>query len=60
MIKEITAVVAQKSAYIKNLEDEVEEMKALVKEAAQRMKLFVKEAAGLSDQLKTWKRANAV
>ena len=60
LIKEITAVVAQKSAYIKNLEDEVEEMKALVKEAEQKMKVFVKEAAGLSDQLKTWKRANAV
>ena len=47
-IKEITAVVAQKTTYLKKLEAEVEEMKAWVKEAEQRMKVFVKEAAASS------------
>ena len=47
-IKEITAVVAQKTTYLKKLEAEVEEMNAWVKEAEQRMKVFVKEAAASS------------
>ena len=50
--------MAQKNAHLKNLEAEVEEIKALVKEAAQRMKLFVKEAAASSAQLTRMRQKN--